>query len=132
MLIRLDDVKEIGTAGCYHNDSVVNDSKYAVVSSGRHLATTGWHHLAFSINTATHTQALYIDGVQCAVSQDVNPINYAGLGPDTYIGIHGNGKTIFNFIGLIDEVRVHDKAVDADWIRLCFMNQKEEDRLLSW
>jgi hypothetical protein len=75
---------------------------------------------------------LYIDGTQAAVSNDVNSIKYAGLGSDTYIGIHGNGKTIFNFVGMIDEVRVNNVAVNSDWIKLCFMNQKQPDALVHW
>ncbi|MGA2505848.1 MAG: DUF2341 domain-containing protein [Chitinispirillaceae bacterium] len=131
-LIRFDDVNGFGTGGFYHDNPVVNDSMYGRVSSGRYLAKTGWHYLAFSINSASHVQTFYIDGVECASTQDVNPIYYAGLGTDTYIGIHGNGKTAFNFIGLIDEVRVNNNAVDPDWVKLCFMNQKAQDALIVW
>ena len=131
--IRVDDIiNGIGTAGSYHNNSVVADSNYAYVCSGRFLAKTGWHYLVFSINTPAHVQTLYIDGAQCAISHDVNPIYYAGLGADTYIGKHGNGKTIFNFIGQIDEVRVNNCAVDPDWVKLCYMNQKTWDALIVW
>jgi hypothetical protein len=132
VLIRFDDVKGLGTGGSYHNNPVVNDSMYGRVSSGYYLAKTGWHYLAFSINTATHVQTLYIDGVKSVNTQDVNPIYYAGLGTDTYIGIHGNGKTGFNFIGQIDEVRVNSISVASDWVKLCFMNQKARDALVRW
>jgi hypothetical protein len=132
VLIRLDDVLGMGTAGCYHNTAFVSDSSYAKVNSGRYLAKTGWHYLVFSINAAMHAQALYIDGAQGAISHDVNPINYSGLGGDTYLGIHGNGKTGFNFIGQIDEVRVNSFSVASDWIKLCYMNQKEQDALIRW
>jgi len=131
VLIRVDDVMNgIGTTGSYHNNSIVSDSNYANVSSKQYLAKTGWHYLAFSINSATQTQAFYIDGVQCAVLYDVHPIYYAGLGADTYIGVHGNGKKIFNFVGQVDEVRVNRISVTSDWIKLCFMNQKEIERLI--
>jgi hypothetical protein len=131
-LIRFDDVSGVGTAGFYHNNPVVNDSMYGRVGSGRYLAKTGWHYLAFSINSASHVQTFYIDGVECANTQDVNPIYYAGLGTDTYIGIHGNGKTAFNFIGQIDEVRVNNISVAPDWVKLCYMNQKAQDALIKW
>jgi hypothetical protein len=130
-LIRFDDVN-LTTAGCFHNDSVVNDLTYAIVGSGRFLAKTGWHYLAFSIDAAARVQTLYIDGVQSNVAHYVNPINYAGLGTDTYIGVHGNGKTTFNFVGQIDEVRVSDVALKSDWIKLCYMNQKQLDALVQW
>jgi hypothetical protein len=130
-LIRFDDAN-LTTAGCYHNDSVVNDLTYAIVGSGRFLAKTGWHYLAFSIDAAAHVQTLYIDGVPGAVAHYVNPINYAGLGTDTYIGVHGNGKTTFNFVGQIDEVCISRVPLSSDWIKLCFMNQKAQDALVQW
>jgi hypothetical protein len=132
VLIRFDDVKGLGTGGSYHNNPAVNDSMYGRVCSGRYLAKTGWHYLAFSINSTSHVQTLYIDGVKSVNTQDVNPIYYAGLGTDTYIGMHGNGKTGFNFIGQIDEVRVNNNALAPDWVKLCFMNQKEQDALILW
>jgi hypothetical protein len=131
-LIRFDDVNGFGTGGFYHDKPVVGDSMYGRASSGRYLSKTGWHYLAFSINSTTNVQTFYIDGVKCATAQDVNPIYYAGIGTDTYIGKHGNGKTTFNFIGQIDEVRVNNNAVDPDWVKLCFMNQKAQDALVVW
>lgn len=43
-----------------------------------------------------------------------------GVNPDRY------------FKGSIDEVRIAGTAHSADWIKLCFMNQKETDALLRW
>jgi hypothetical protein len=38
------------------------------------------------------------------------------------------GWSYFN--GRIDEVRVSSLALTADWIKLCYMNQKENDFLV--
>ncbi|HEX7511205.1 MAG TPA: LamG-like jellyroll fold domain-containing protein, partial [Chitinivibrionales bacterium] len=130
-LLRIDDSYGIGTCGWYHN-SVTVDTSFAITKSGRFLANTGWHFIAYSIDTLKNVQTLSIDAVQCATTIDANPINYKGLGKDTYIGIHGNGKTYFNFIGRIDEVRVSSVPLNPDWIKLCFMNQKEQDALVKW
>jgi hypothetical protein len=67
-----------------------------------------------------------------AVTNDVNPISYSGLGSDTYIGIHGNGEKIYNFAGLIDEVRVLRTVQSADAVKLAFMNQKKIDLLVTF
>ncbi|HAJ79159.1 MAG TPA: hypothetical protein DCO75_05255 [Fibrobacteres bacterium] len=131
VLIRIDDINSQGTSGCYHKISTPDDTTYTVISSGQYLAKTGWHHVAFSINSETNTQILYIDGEKAAEATNSNPINYSGLGTDTYIGIHGNGKSFFNFIGMLDEVRVNNKPVNQDWIRLCYMNQKSQDALIK-
>jgi hypothetical protein len=134
VMIRLDDyLFGKGTSGWYHNSPInYDDSKYAIDSSGRYLANTGWHYLTYAINSETHVQTLYIDGVQSVAINDTNPIYYAGLGADTYIGIHGNGKTTYNFGGQIDEVRVSGIAESPDWVKLCFMNQKVPDALVKW
>jgi hypothetical protein len=133
-LIRLDDAYGIGTSGWYQNQPIGPgpDSSFVMVKSKRFLANTGWHFIVFSINTTSHAQVLYIDGVQCAIANDSNPICYSGLGSDTYIGIHGNGEKIYNFSGLMDEVRVNNISLSSDWIKLCFMNQKERDALVKW
>jgi len=133
VMIRLDYLGTKGTSGWFHNSPVTSDdSKYAIDSSGRYLANTGWHYLTYANNSETHVQTLYIDGVQTVTINDTNPIYYAGLGADTYIGIHGNGKTTYNFVGQIDEVRVSGIAESPDWVKLCFMNQKVPDALVKW
>jgi hypothetical protein len=32
----------------------------------------------------------------------------------------------------MDEVRVNNISLSSDWIKLCFMNQKERDALVKW
>lgn len=134
VLIRLDNATGIGTCGSYHNsvNTVGKDNSFVITGSGRNLANTGWHYIVFSINSATHVQTFYINGEQCAVSNDVNPITYDGLGNNTFIGIHGNGLKTSNFNGLIDEVRVNKTTLSSDWVKLCYMNQKEQDALIKW
>jgi len=36
------------------------------------------------------------------------------------------------FPGKIDEVRISNVTYGADWIKLCYMNQKEQDALVKW
>jgi hypothetical protein len=36
------------------------------------------------------------------------------------------------FKGKIDEVRVSSAALSPDWIKLCYINQKENDALVSF
>jgi len=36
------------------------------------------------------------------------------------------------FKGKIDEVRISSAPLSPDWIRLCFMNQRENDKLVSF
>jgi hypothetical protein len=127
-LIRMDyALDSVGTLGSIHlSDGTIFDN----VTSGRFLKKTGWHLITFTVNQSNHTRALYIDGMNVRSRTDMNAINYSGVGQNTFIGKHGNGKTNFNFSGRIDEVRVFRAPVSIDYIRLCYMNQKAQDALV--
>jgi hypothetical protein len=128
-LIRMDyALGGIGTLGAIHQPG---DSVYVNVKSGQFLKQTGWHLITFTVDQNNHNQALYIDGTNVRSAADMNAfIDYSGVGQNTFIGRHGNGKTGFNFSGRIDEVRVSRIARSADYIKLCYMNQKETDMLV--
>ncbi|MBN1758947.1 MAG: DUF2341 domain-containing protein [Chitinispirillaceae bacterium] len=97
------------------------------------LSVGTWHYLA-GVRHGMR-QYLYLDG-QCVdsgivtkesdltraynVGLEIGHCPDGGLEPDRY------------FNGSIDEVRICRVAKSADWIRLCYMNQKEEDALLRW
>lgn len=127
-LIRMDyALDSVGTIGSIHlSDGTIFDN----VTSGRFLKQTGWHLITFTVNQSNHTRALYIDGMNVRSRTSMNAINYSGVGQNTFIGKHGNGKTNFNFSGRIDEVRVFRAPVSIDYIRLCYMNQKAQDALV--
>ena len=116
--------------GAVHLYSHTGDTAFNNVASGRFLKQTGWHLLTFTVNQGSHTQAFYIDGMNVGSGADMNAIRYSGVGQNTYIGKHGNGKADFNFSGRIDEVRVFRAPVAIDYIRLCYMNQKAQDALV--
>jgi hypothetical protein len=92
-----------------------------------------WHFLT-GVRRGTK-QYLYVDG-KCAdstlavVSSNLSRVTNTsleighcpdgGLNPDRY------------FNGSIDEVRISSVANSADWIKLCYMNQKEGGALVKW
>jgi len=92
-----------------------------------------WHFIAGVRNGAR--QYLYVDGIcvdstVTAIASNSSRVNNVpleighcpdgGLEPDRY------------FRGIIDEVRISNVAYGADWIKLCHMNQKEQDALVTW
>jgi hypothetical protein len=97
------------------------------------VTVNSWH---FIIGVRQgNKQYLYVDGV-CVDSTKVvvasnlsrvydSPLEIGhcpdgGLEPERY------------FFGAIDEVRIAGVANGADWITLCYMNQKEQDALVKW
>jgi hypothetical protein len=131
-LIRMDDSWENqGTHGAYCvNPAGGIDSTHCVVKSGVFLKKTGWHYLAYSVDVISGSQRQYIDGSLCCVTDSTAPVVYKGIGTDTYLGKHANGRTEFNFCGAMNEVRVCGTVRSADWIRLCYMNQRPDDKLI--
>lgn len=128
-LIRMDyENNEFGTGGAVHRSDT---AAYNHLGSGRFLKKTGWHFVVFSFNGVTFMSNLYIDGVPSGSRNDPGiPVNYSGVGQNTYIGKHANGKKEFGLIGCIDEVRIFRKVKSPDYIKLCYMNQRIDDKLL--
>jgi hypothetical protein len=78
-------------------------------------------------------QYLYVNGV--CVSSTILAWPYSGLRDVTTDLIFGRGATFTNnswsfFRGRIDEARVESAARSGDWVKLCYMNQNSDDRLL--
>lgn len=84
-------------------------------------------------------QYLYINGQMADGSPPLMTGNYSrNTGDDFIIGRHARQVAIpyaegwCYFNGKIDEVRVMSFAPGADWIKLCYMNQKAVDALVEF
>jgi hypothetical protein len=108
------------------------ESEWINIISNEYFAGTGWHHFTFTFNDAGDSQVLYIDGVEALRADYTDPINYSGLEPYTFIGIGRSAlpETDFEFDGIIDEVRISGTVRSADWIKMCYENQKENSTVV--
>ncbi len=95
-----------------------------------------WKHL---VGTRTgDLQMLYLDGVLVDSGYIVNNddtlprdmSNDISIGRFIKFEPHGNGYAFFN--GKIDEVRISSALRSSNWIRLCYMNQREDDKLVRF
>jgi hypothetical protein len=80
-------------------------------------------------------QYLYVDGVLSADSANFLETSTRARysASDVFIGKTPSGSNNWSpyfFKGKIDEVRIGNKALSADWIKLCYMNQKTDDKLV--
>lgn len=131
VLLRADEKSGYGTGGYAHQGN--NDTLFNEVTSGLTIAKTGWRYLVFTFDNDNHVQMLYIDGIPVTTAFSEYAIDYSGVGSDTFIGMHGNGKQSgYAMRGDIDEVRVSTVVRSAAWIRLCYMNQGNVDRLVRF
>lgn len=128
--IRADQNAPDGTAGFFCSKVSGSDTTHVLTNTKAYISKTGWRYLAYTVDAALHVQSMYIDGIFQCSTNDINPIHYSGLGTNTILGTHGNKKPLSNVFGCIDEAAVCHVARSADWIKLCYMNQKELDALV--
>jgi len=80
--------------------------------------TGGWHHL---VGTFDGQWNIYVDGVKTASGQTVAPLP---TNEPFLIGARdANGGTLSYLNGSIDEVRISNAALSADWISTEYNNQ---------
>jgi hypothetical protein len=84
-------------------------------------------------------QYLYVNGESIdsvSLKSDMTPRNTARnliLGRAHELTVLSNSKSSFcYFRGKIDEVRISSAAKSKDWVRLCYMNQRTDDRLIVY
>ena len=93
------------------------------------LATGAWHQMVGTFDGATWK--MYLDGAAVGSSADATaPIN---SGDDVVAGgLSTNGYgTIFNFNGLLDELRVSNTARSSDWIATQHNNESNPGAFLA-
>ena len=111
VMLRVDDAVE-GVTGVFYDGST-----WQYVGSSTSLADGNWHHIAFTFDDAGNAQALYIDGVLAASDTSTASISYTS-GSNTRIGANASDSdNDFDFNGLIDDVRIYDRALSASEIQ---------------
>jgi hypothetical protein len=100
-------------------------SGWRTATSGVNVYQAGWKYIAYVCNPAGSRESMYIDGVLSGTAgTNNNALSYTGQGANTYIGMHGNAETTYNYGGAIDEVRIEKTVRSADWVLLNFATQK--------
>jgi hypothetical protein len=92
-----------------------------------------WYYVCFSWGSGQNT--IYVNGV--LEGSDAHSLPVYGEGSDE-IGrsqydasnISGGGPLYFN--GTLDELRIEKVARSEDWIKLCAMNQRADDKLVKF
>ncbi len=88
-----------------------------VQTTGVNVKDGRWHHLA-GVKSAGQLQ-VYVDGALKAVYGTTDAISYS-LGNGLYVGKHGNGSSLDDFNGYIDEVRVYDRGLSASEVQAVY------------
>lgn len=95
--------------------------------------TTTWHNVAVVIDRSdTNNCKLYFDGISQPyyLSGDIRTVENIANTTNLRIGTDANYN--YTFKGYIDECTIAYTIRSADWIRLSFMNQRRDDKLVHW
>ena len=79
----------------------------------------------FYLNGEQVDSSISVSSGSIPAAEDVTIGRFLSKPPDSIEGI-------CPFNGMIDEVRISNTANSADWIKLCYMNQKMPDALVKW
>jgi hypothetical protein len=91
-----------------------------------------WHHIVGVVKYPKDSVYLFVDGTLWFASHTAfhasatDPTNSTS----SMMGADGWGHSDY-FYGKLDEARIEDAARSPDWIKLCYMNQKEVDALVK-
>ncbi|MEM7314167.1 MAG: LamG-like jellyroll fold domain-containing protein, partial [Planctomycetota bacterium] len=105
-------------------------SLFYYTSSGSNFVTLaeplsdGWHHVAATFDDVNDTVTLYLNGEAVATQFESEALVY-NRGTNTFIGRHGNGVTVFDFGGKIDDARIYTRSLSADEIAALATDQTE-------
>ncbi len=98
--------------------------------------TTGEWVLLTGVREGT-TQYLYVNGILSDTLIDYPFSTPRNTSSDLMIGRFAqimaspnNDEGYCYFKGRIDELRIYSRPLDADWIRLCYLNQRRDDKLV--
>ena len=76
-----------------------------------------WHHISAIRNRSKNVSQVYIDSILAGEAQDTNANVVIPLRNKLYIGKRGNIKSERYFNGVIDEVRIYNKALSNNDIQ---------------
>jgi hypothetical protein len=88
------------------------------------MTTGAWYYFVGTFDGAA--VRLYANGAEASVSGPISAIPRTNSKPVT-LG-QATGHSFVN--GIMDEIRIEGTARSADWIRLCYMNQRMDDKLI--
>jgi hypothetical protein len=95
-----------------------------------------WHYLVYTWKwngDSTGIPRYFIDGMEVPLSRDSLTIRSGeNAGAFVRIGQPNNNESIAFFTGLMDELEISAVARSADWIKLSYMNQRQENLLVRY
>lgn len=95
------------------------------------VASDGWHYLVFTWKwngDSTGTSRYYIDGVEIPLNEDSITVRVdENSNAMVRIGQPDKNESYAFFKGLMDELEIANVVRSADWVKLCYINQRMDN-----
>jgi hypothetical protein len=95
--------------------------------------STSWHYVLVSIDRSDNNKCkLYVDGVDRTgtIRGDVSLVTNVANLLNLHIGTESDNN--YSYKGSLAEASIAFVARSPDWVKLCYMNQKDLDALIKW
>jgi len=127
VMLRVDQTQRL--AGVYEQAKPAGSQTWnysgTKVSPNEQIIGTGWRHVAYTIDTTSQTQVLYIDGIE--VERTNHPEGIETGNPD--YSVIGNRQPSqqqhYDFIGKLDDIRVYTRAITAEEVQAIYLGNDE-------
>jgi hypothetical protein len=109
------------------------DSTFDVKANVTISDSTTWHYVSVTIDRSDSALCkMYVDGIDKTgvKSGNVTKVSALSNALDLHIGTESDNNCSYS--GAIGEVTIAFTTRSADWVKLCYMNQKERDALVKW
>ena len=106
------------------------DNNFNSVNTNNEIVDNSWYLLTGTYNSTTGKGELFLNGRSCGTFTNANPVEYYNTAAwDLYIGSQSGNDA--GFKGLIDEVVIANTVRSPEWIKLCYLTQNPNQKLVS-
>jgi hypothetical protein len=110
-----------------------NDGAFDIASNLAISDSTAWHFILVVIDRSINGNCrMYIDGIDRTGGAYGNVANVSAVTNTLRLRIGSENNTYHFYGGAIGEATIAFAARSADWVKLSYMNQKEQDVLVEW
>jgi hypothetical protein len=109
------------------------DSTFDVKTDLAITDSTTWHYMFVVIDRSDNALCkMYLDGIDRTGAKGGNVTHISAVSNALNFHIGTESDNNCSFSGAIGDVTVAFTVRSADWVKLCYMNQKEQDALVKW
>jgi hypothetical protein len=109
------------------------DSTFNVKANLAVSDSTTWHYVSVVIDRSDNALCkMYLDGIDRTGIKAGNVTSVSALVNALNLHIGTESDDNCSYSGSIGEVTIAFTARSADWVKLCYMNQKGQDALVKW